>query len=120
MDGPECRDEAEGREGGGEFGDEVAGGLRCDGVDPHGPFDCPEAALTPVGDRHLEHAGVFDGVARLKVRGVLLEEGVEIVARFIFEEDDVLAAESVADGIEGGTVFACNALWPGGFGRVGS
>ena len=121
----EPRSTAQGREGGGGSIDFVmeliGGGFGSEGVAPHAVFDGPETAFAPLGCRHAVHAGAFAGVTGLKLGDVVLEKGVEIVGRFIFEDDGrALAAKTVAECVLGRAALASRGFGAGRVGRVGS
>ena len=118
---------AEVRVGGDHFGKVVvvfnlAGGQGGDGLVPHLVFERPDAALTPAGEGHAIDAGAFGCGAGLEGGEVVLKEGVEVVAGFVLEEDDVdlPAAAAVSKGVAGRA--ALSRVGPGarGKGRVGS
>ena len=88
----------------GIVGGKHAGGLAGrggDGLVPHTVFELPEAALTPASGDHVVDAVAFEWGTGLKERDVLVEEGVEIGAGFVVEEDEagLAAATTVAKGV---------------------
>jgi hypothetical protein len=92
----------------GFFGEEIEGrdhvvGVGVDGLVPHLVFERPDAELAPVGEDHAIHAVALGGGGGLEKRKVVLVEGVEVAAGFIFEESDagLTAATTVAKCVAG-------------------
>ena len=88
-------------------------GLGGDGGVQHAVFEGRDAAPAPSGYRHLFHKGAFGRVARLKESKMVLKEVVELVWRFVWEEDGAAAA-AMAEAVLGGPALACCGLRPCG------
>jgi hypothetical protein len=88
---------------GGQVGE--SGGNAADFVAVEAGFDGPGAAHAPEGGGHFLDDAELDAVDGAEALDVLVEEGVEVLAGLV-GQDDAPGERAVADGVVGRSLFS--------------